>query len=390
MTTNTTSDGTFTAISVGLMITLSLLTTGLNAICICLILKSKQMMKRTSTLLILNLLSVHLFQGLVAFPFYAAKKSDATKTSPHLRHVICDGFRFTYMTSFYASVMAVFLVTADRFLATGFVLRYREIVTRRKVLIALVGQWLYVVILCLLPFKVNGNKTNKPILEHTSSNTTLNNTTASNVTFPTTPPLLLSLPLSSECSYNQTQIWTILMLIINCAVPYAMIIVFYFRILTSINIIQHRTERSRSRSCTSSNLVQYNNMHPQTSEAPSEKQNPDTLMVDREKRQLQKITRTCVIITASYFFFWLPSVIYYVTLRACPGCFLDNWEEEPLEKYIAFFMKFLAFLDAIATPVIYCILSKEFRRQTRKNEKHSILDSHSRVTPNQLKKKSIM
>ena len=398
------TDNTFIGISVGLTVTLSLLTTSLNAMCIRLILKSRQMMKRNSSVLILNLLFIHLFQGVIAFPFYAAKKSDNTVMSPWLQRVVCDGFRFTYMTSFYASVMAVFLVTADRFLATCFVLRYREMVTRRKVVFALIGQWVYVVTLCLLPFKYNGdnNDTTYKILnmnETLSNNSTTitpqitntnntfvtteppYNTTLTNVTLTPAISYILHTPsslLSPQCGYNQTQIWTISMLIINCAVPLALIIVFYFCILTSINVIQHRTERSRT--CTKTNLMEY--IRSDKLETMSGEK-PKTLLVDCEKSRLHQITRTCIIITTSYFLFWLPSVIYYVTFRACPDCFPTNWELEPREKYIAFSMKFLAFVDAIATPVIYCVMSKEFRRQINKDrEQRSIIDSQSNFTSN--------
>ena len=393
-----TQDNTFTGISVGLTVALSLLTTSLNAMCIRLILKSRQMLKRNSSVLILNLLFIHLFQGLVVFPFYAAKKSDNTVMSPWLQRVVCDGFRFTYMTSFYASVMAVFSVTLDRFLATCFVLRYREIVTRRNVVLALIGQWIYVVTLCLLPFINNGDKTTPNVSNSNKtmgdSNTTVtlqignyitvtsetpNITALLNATLPPATSHMLRTSsmtsLSSQCGYNQMQLWTILMLTVNCAVPLALVIIFYSCILTSINVIQHRTERSRT--CTKTSLMEYNNINPDR--MPREK--TKTLTLDREKSQLRQITRTCVIITTSYFLFWLPSVIYYVTFRACPGCFPTDWEANPNERYVAFFMKFLAFVDAVATPVIYCVMSKEFRRQVNKDrEQRSIVDSQSIFT----------
>ena len=305
-------------------------------------------MKRPSTLLILNLLVVHLFQGFVVFPFYAAKKTDIT--SYRARQIVCDGFRFTYMTSFYAAIMAVFLITLDRLIATCFVLRYRQIITKQRIAAMLVFKWIYVIALCLIPFKDNGDSKKNMILRD-------NKTVANNMT---SSPLV---KLSPECHYHQSQLWTILMLIINCALPYGLVIIFYFRILSSINIIQHRTERSRT--CTSTSLVPYNGNLETRSHSLSPPCQRTVSLKDKEREQLHTITRTCVIIGISYLFLWLPSVIYYVIFRACPECFPENWEQTSEEQYVAFFMKFLAFLDATAAPFIYCVMSMEFRKQAR-------------------------
>ena len=294
-------EGDFTKMSVALMVILSILTTFLNSSCMVIITKSKTLMKRPSTLLILNLLAVHLFQGLFVFPFYTAKKMRLESLLS--RQVVCDGFRFTYMTSFYASVMAVFLVTIDRLIATRFVLRYREIVSKKRIKLMILLAWIYVLVLCSLPFEIHDKQSTTQI-DIDTTNTTNGGANRS---------LMSQWRTAKVCHYNQSQEWTIGMLVANCAVPYSLIIVFYCRILSQINVIQLKTERSRSLTTTNLTATTKCDHSPVTS-----------TLKDKEQKQLHDITRMCVIIGIAYLFLWLPSVIYYVVFRACPDCFAEE------------------------------------------------------------------
>jgi len=254
-----------------------------------------------------------------------------------LRQVVCDGFRFTYMTSFYASVMAVFLVTIDRLIATQCVLRYRLLVSKDRIKIVLILAWIYIVTLCSLPFE-NDNHEQYSELQQSNQSNSVNFTMTHAATF--------------HCHYKQSHKWTIGMLATNCALPYSLIIVFYCKILMQIKHIQHRTERSRT--CTSTSLVSTVSI----SQYERKQANRDI-----EEQHLHKLTRTSVITALTYLLLWLPSVVYYVMLRACTGYFPLDWEGSNDEIYVGFFTKFLAFLDAVAAPIIYCAMSGEFRKR---------------------------
>lgn len=334
-------DGEFNAMAITLMIVLAICTTLLNSLCIIIIGKSKSLMKRPSALLLLNLLVVHWLQGTLVFPFYAAKKANVVFT--HWISVICDGFRFTYMVTFYAAIMAVFLISIDRLLATCLVLRYRQIVTRKKVLITIAFAWSYVVALCVLPFLQQDSserEVSQSLLGNNMSLTTDNST------------IVKGIKKRSICSYSQSDLWTILMLTLNCAVPYVVITVIYQQILSHVNVIQTRTERSRTVITAPDDCV--------TPQVNHEKM---CKFKDKEQKQYEAMTRIAVIMCISYFFFWLPSVVYFVTLKLCPEkCFPKGYNESMAEKYVAFFTKYLAYLDAVASPLIYCVMSGEFRK----------------------------
>lgn len=330
--------GEFKAMSLTLMIVLSIWATLLNSLCIIIIGRSRALIKRPSALLILNLLIVHWVQGTVVFPFYTAKK--AKVISLYWAGIICDGFRFTYMVTFYAAIMAVFLISLDRLLATCLVLRYKELVTRKKVIAVASFTWCYVIVLCLLPFKSEeAELANTPLL---GDNGTLTMTMVNDSKISSQKPKI--------CSYSQSSLWTILMLTLNCAVPYVAITVIYQRIMSHVNVIQSRTERSRT--ITSAPI----NTPPLKGERFSK-------FKDKERQQYVTITRIAIIMCISYFFFWLPSVIYFITLKLCPNrCFPTGYHESVAEKYVSFFTKYLAYLDAVASPIIYCVMSGEFRK----------------------------
>jgi len=79
------------------LIVLAVIAIALNSLSIYIIYiicTTKALWKRNSSLLLVNLLSVHLFQGLLVFPFYAGKK---VKQDFKPAQVFANGFRFSYM-----------------------------------------------------------------------------------------------------------------------------------------------------------------------------------------------------------------------------------------------------------------------------------------------------
>ena len=141
----------FKTITVISLLILTVTSTFLIGFCLCSICKSKQLFKRPSVFFILNILLVHLYQSIVVLPLYAVKK--------HKFDDIYLFFRFTYLISYYCSILSALLITADRFMATHFVLKYKYLVTRRKVLAFIFFMWVYTVSLCSIPF-VSENKDN--------------------------------------------------------------------------------------------------------------------------------------------------------------------------------------------------------------------------------------
>ena len=133
-----------------IMSIVSIMAVLLNTLCVFIIASSKLLQQKRSSIFIFSVLALHMIQGLLVIPFYAAKK--AGTSNPTSKTVICDGFRFTYMITFYGSCVNVLLITIDRLLAVILLTAYKQIVTRKRVIIAAVCLWIYVLMLCLIPF----------------------------------------------------------------------------------------------------------------------------------------------------------------------------------------------------------------------------------------------
>ena len=122
----------------------------------------------------------------------------------------------------------------------------------------------------------------------------------------------------------------------------------------------------RTRSMTTANIPNYS----PSAEAKKEHQNHDRLEVRSESitnteylKKHKQITHLAIMLSVAYFIFWLPSVIYFILLRVCPSaCFANSYKDSSAETYIGFSTKYLAFLDALIAPLIYCFYQEEFRQ----------------------------
>ena len=163
----------------------------LNIYCLYGIIKSKTL-QQPSTWGIVNLLCCHLIQGIVVVPSYILKRlkfQDKDISGP-----VCDVFRFSYMTTNYASCISLLLISADRMYAVRKPLSYRSNMTSRKMAGCILASWVYTMMLCLIPFI------------HFSSR------------------------ISGGCTYVPQNQWTIFMLICNTLLPFLLIIYCYYRI----------------------------------------------------------------------------------------------------------------------------------------------------------------
>jgi 7 transmembrane receptor (rhodopsin family). len=321
------------AVVLPLLVVLAVVSMVTNTACIYVILRSKTLLKRPSTLLLLNLLVVHFVQSVIVFPLYAAKKADAASG------LVCDGFRFTYMLTFYTAVYSVLLIAIDRVLATFFVLQYKELVTKQRVTMAILMLWTSIIVLCLIPFRGKAGQNTSNLMKTNRTNIT-----------------------KQTCTYKQTKLWSTLMLLLNCVLPYCLIVIGYQAIIRQI---QHIETRSRSATV----MV----------EAWSHDGN--RIWVREEVKRHKRVTKLSLILSVVYLLLWSPSFVYYNLVHFCSqSCFIsaDTYFESPAETYVSFFVKYVAFLDAIAAPLIYCFYHKEFREEGKEHLRCSCVLAESK------------
>ena len=287
--------------------------------CLYSIYKSKHLFKRPSILFILNILLVHLYQSIIVLPLYAGKKYKFEDF--YTARVVCDAFRFTYLISYYCSIYSVLLIAIDRFIATHYKIKYKHFVTKSKILVLICLMWGYVMSLCLIPFvqeskdiKVNLNSTrNYPI-----------------------------------CTYKPAKEWSSFMLIGNCIVPYIILLVLYKSVAAIVAKFEVR-EIQRRQSCSSANT------------------NVVIPLETQDNKENQSITKLAIVLAIAYFILWSPSLFYQILRSFCRDvCFPAGFDTSPLEEYLGFATKYMAFLDSIAAPVIYCVCHEEIWSQFRK------------------------
>lgn len=329
---------TFCTISIVLLGILSVMTVALNSFCLHVIRTSKHLLKKSSTFLIINLLVFQLFQGLVVIPFYIAKQFH------HLPDVwkkaICNGFRFSYMVAFYGTCLGVLLTTIDRFLAVYWLTTYKVQLTKRRVTGLSLAIWIYILVLCALPFF------NKAEITETVSNCEIH----------------------VKCDYNQKKIWTIMMLTVNTALPYLIIVAAYIYVIRRVKFIEKRSQ-PRNSLCFDVTL-----------------DNQRVITVkQKDLTKHKKITYLALQLCIVYALLWLPSVCYYTLQHVCPTCFTQNYKDSCWSVYTGFVIKYIAFFNALVTPVIYCFYQKDFRRSVNLRRSTQSIDSDRRsLIPNQV------
>jgi len=330
----------FTVLSITFLMILSLASSVLNVFCITVIFRSQKLLKRASTYFILNLLFVQFYQSIVVIPFYAGKKYKPE--SVKWEHVLCVGFRLNYMISYYAGVLSVLLIAVDRFLATWFVLKYKFVLTRKRTFVVISFMWIYVISLCLLPFQRDDDALMKSYVKENS-----------NVT--------VKIVHSSGCNYHQTKTWAAFMLITNGIIPYMTIIVLYKLISYAIKKFDIRVQKRRESFLPSNEIL---------------------LDQKQDTEENNVITTLALILAITYFVLWSPSIFYNIIWAFCSKkCFPSNYKTLDSEKYIGFITKYVAFLDTLAAPIIYCFYHEDFRKLLRKRTFKRFKSSKKRLLP---------
>ena len=122
----------------------------LNTFCLHVIRIRKSFRSKPSTLFLINLLLTHLVQAILVLPMYVGKSFKPDQV--FAKRLFKNGFLFTYLLSFYGVCFGVLLISFDRFLATYLLNKYKIYVTSRNALWGIIVSWLYIFILCLIPF----------------------------------------------------------------------------------------------------------------------------------------------------------------------------------------------------------------------------------------------
>lgn len=251
---------------------------------------------------IFSLAIADLMAGIVAMPSYIAKKF--VHEGPFAKF-ICDSFRFSYFITGYASILSLCVISVDRLIAVKNPLAYVNIVTRRRVVFALVLIWIDCSIISLLPFIPLPGKQ------------------------------------SYECNYNPTRWWSVMVIVSNVLVPFFFIVICYINIYLIARTHLQRIKRERK--SLRGSLMNNNDKRK-----------------ERKERKERKANVTIMIVIGLFIVCWFPSSIYYFLLMVCPQCFPESFVSK--KDLINALVKILTFTSSLSNPIIYCWRSVDFRR----------------------------
>lgn len=327
---------------------ISILAIVLNVLCIYIIRKSKNLNRHPSSILIINLLCVHLLQGVFVFPTYAGKKLGDEVSSYLLAQIFANGYRFTYILSFYGACLGVLSIAFDRVLATYLLNRYKSKVTSRRILIWLACMWGYIIILCVIPFFNHSYRVNREVSNlydidrDLPPNSTRDYFEYENRTLDTAPDVQSVRP--QLYFYNHQPGWVVFMLIFNAAVPYLLIIISYAYItvrLKKIGDVRQNSHRQEVQFIINGKTVE---------------------MKSKSLRRYREVAYLTLGLTITYGVCWTPSIVNYTLESLCESCYPPNYNNSRTEQIVGFIIKYLAYVNSVGSPLIYCFYHSEFRR----------------------------
>ena len=305
---------------VSALIVLSLVIILLNSGCLVVLLSSKKRL-RVSSLFLATLLTIHIIQGIVVIPLYTAKRWKLDNITAKV--AVCDAFRFSYLLTNYLSCITILLISIDRFFAIRFPLKYRVHATRSCAFKIIAASWIYVLLLCLIPF----------------TNT------------------------DGECNHNPSKIWAISMLSCNTFFPFVIIIIANKYISKKCHVFVKNLERRR---CI------------QTCEQLAEKRRFNIRSMTSPTSKEFAAAKVAVLIVTSYIICWGPSFIYYMLKNTCKQCFAPSFKDSSMEEQLNYAMKFFTLADGLVAPIIYCLRNIKLSKTTR----HSAHSRRSRPRQN--------
>lgn len=277
---------------VTILLTISISLIVVNIFAIKLILRVRDVRKPTR-LVLMSLLTAHLLQGLVVAPTFAVER-----TSLHRAKGLCEIFQFSFSFTNYICTLSVLIITVERYLGVRFPFRLKEWITQQRMRTTLSILWVYMFLLCLIPFVKQVN---------------------------------------SHCSYTPQKEWILAMDLMHTLLPLIIICFCYIGIF-KIMVFSVKTHKQR-------------NCHQTTGRDWR-----------RSYRRRKKRCKMTLIIVGMYLVTWLPCLIYDLLLTICTLDCFPNGYFKPYTYYdgslkmeiVGFVFRMFTLLDGLISPLVYC------------------------------------
>ena len=291
---------------------------------ICFAINNHPSLRHVTYLSIFSLAIADLLAGLIAMPSYILKKFEWDEP---LQTIVCDIFRSSYFLTGYASILSLSVISVERLIAIRNPLDHVTIVTRRRVIVALMFAWIDALVVSSLPF----------------------------VPWDPNEP-------DKECNYNPTRWWSIMVIICNVMVPFFVIVVSYtYMYFIAQSHIKKISSDKKHVKCSKAHISAC------------------------KERNERRANITIMIVIGVFGACWFPSCFYYFLLKTCPKCFSQSFKSK--QSLVNALVKILTFTSSFVNPLIYCWRSREFRSVFVKiclRKKRSFSDSVSSYIHNHM------
>ena len=309
-TTNTSENITlriWVTVILVVIIVLTILGNGL----VCLAFYRRPHLRGISYYPILSLALADILCGSCAMPAYIAKKHIIGGDK---ERITCDVFRFTYFFSMFASILSLTAVSLKRFIGIKMPFWYRTLLTKRKMITALMLSWLDAALVSMLPFVWQRDDTDE------------------------------------LCTYRPSKEWSTMVILLNVCLPFVIMFACHFYIFH----FAIRLFRAKHRVKTTDTAVDAGRRN--TSDGNSDENN-EAILAKRER----DLMCTMVIVLGAFILCWAPSSFYYFLHMVCPHCYRPSFKQvEPVFNAV---MKLLTFVNSCLNPIIYCLLNKHLREE---------------------------
>ncbi|XP_028405345.1 D(3) dopamine receptor-like [Dendronephthya gigantea] len=285
----------------GVIMVLTILGNGL----VCLVSCRQPQLQRVPYYPIISLALADILCGICAMPAYIAKKHFAGGVG---ERITCDGFRFTYFFSVYASILSLTAVSVERLLAIKAPVWHRMFLTSRKMIVVLMFFWLEAALVSMLPFFWREEETEE------------------------------------SCTYRPSREWSILVILLNVCFPFVITFTCHFytvKFAIRFSRQKYKAKISSREDTSEKNSTEYKH----------------AILLERRERD---ITCTMAKVLGAFILCWAPSTFYYFVQMICPQCYGRSFDQiRPVFNAV---VKLLTFVNSCLNPFIYCWSNLHFRQ----------------------------
>jgi 7 transmembrane receptor (rhodopsin family). len=308
-----------------LVVSIGLIYTIFNILTLTVIISSRKLRKRTSTMPTISFLVASALQGMLPAPLYIYRKLEHKDEYPAWA---CDLYRFPYLFCGHIMQMSVLLVSFDRMVAIKYPFRYENNSGKRKMVIALIVLWAITLTVDIIPF-------------------------------------LHGMGIHDGCLFQPARFWGLSVIAFYNIIPFVLIVTNYV-IIWSVAAKFAVSDKKRVNTVRSNaSLFEENESKISVSKPLVTQKNSYGALQSNVNKRLSNIrfyleikaTKTSLVLVLVYLLCWGPLSVFYIMDHFCNGCYSKDSETAIVRMVI----KLVNFSSSLMVPLFYCWWNADYR-----------------------------